>query len=427
MVVALRPEETARLRSYIAEHGDDLGFTRFFWRGCEPLESDVIQYRRFVGTLRMLQSGRTAAEVSRELGVNANSVSNWKNLIQMPKLGHFLKALLILGPPSSNRVWLTLEQSHGHAIPLGRFIEVPTRVTSWRDVDPVLTQTMPLQRETPEFTKPYLFGFLLGIMIGDAHKPKQGRGHRHIDLTLSMKYETNLKIGELTCRCARDLGLRMERAKDKPKQPHKPYGFYDWISQSSPLIDWMFLVAIGLADGQHTTYDTVQMDWALNSPEDFRTGLIQGIAESDGSVSIASQTVEFWVIPDWDFVIKLLATFGLRGFRNREAVSLVKSQAIGSFKVPVFSSYLQTVRYQRLRLMATTRKLTRRDRISDEVQTEIKRLANDGLSVPRILEEIAKSHSVLLSFEAVQRWARRLRSEDSRDQDGPDITKGIEG
>lgn len=407
MTDELAQDLAARMREYILEHGDDLSFTKYFWRGCEPTRMEVIQYHKFVNVLSMIDRGRRAAEVSRELGINSASVHYWKHLIKMPKLGHFLKALLDLDQPSPNLVWLTLEQSHGHAIPLGQFVQVPTSVRCWKDVESVLEQIKPLRNDEKQFTKPYLFGFLLGIMIGDGHKPHQGGGHRHIDLTLSMKYETNLKIGEFTSLCAREFGIRMERAKDKPKPPNKPFGFYDWTSQSSPMVDWMFLAALGLSEGQHTTYDKVHMDWVFEAPEDLRRGLIQGIAESDGSVSVASQTVEFWVIPDWDFMIRLLATFGLRGFRNREAVSLVKTQAIESFRVPVFAPHLGTVRYQRLKLMATTKKLTKHDRMPDELQIEIARLARGGLSVPQVVEEIARNKGILLSFEAAQRWAVR--------------------
>jgi hypothetical protein len=210
----------------------------------------------------------------------------------------------------------------------------------------------------------------------------------------------------------------MTRAKDKPKPRDKPYGFYVWTSQSSPLIDWIFHIGIGLVDGPHTTYEVIHLDWALDAPRDLRVGLIQGISESDGSVSIASQSVEFWVIPDWDFIIRLLATFGLRGFRNREAVSLVKSQAIESFKVPVFSEHLRTIRYQRLELMSTTPKLAKEERLSSEIRAEIARLDTDGHSVPKIVEAIARSHNTLISFEAAQRWALKNRNaaKDSEDE-----------
>ncbi|MDA4134257.1 MAG: hypothetical protein OK441_01635 [Thaumarchaeota archaeon] len=409
------------LRSYVLEHGDDLTFTKHFWKGCEPLSQDINQYEKFARAHKLLGEHVKASRVADVLGVNHNSVHNWKHLQQMPKLGHFLKALLSLGPPTAGRVWLTIEQSHGYAIPLGQFIQIPDSIQSWEDVNLVLPQIAPISEEATEFSRPYLFGFLVGVILGDTHKPKQGHSHRHIDLVLSKKYETNVRIGDFTSYCANQFGLRMSRSIDRPKPVEKPHGFYEWISQSSPLIDWIFNVILGLKDGQTTTYDTVNLDWALNAPLDFRVGLIQGISESDGSVSIASQIVEFWVIPDWDFMIKLLATFGLRGFRNREAVSLVKSQAIKSFGVPVFSEHLQTVRYQRLKLMATTRTLSKLERVPLEVRLQVQRLAKEGLSTPRIVEEVARTSKLLISFEAAQSWSRKSQRESS--EPGEAITK----
>ncbi|MDA4135609.1 MAG: hypothetical protein OK449_01245 [Thaumarchaeota archaeon] len=400
----------AQLRRYVAEHGDSLEFTGHFWRGCEPLAKDVIQYAKFAWTLGLIQDGIKASHLAPKLGINDNSTSKWKNLEQMPKLGHFLKAFLIHGAPAQGRVWLTLEHSHGYAIPIGQFIQVPTTIRTWEDVAPVLSQIQPLVIPAQKFSRPYLFGFLIGIVIGDAHKPKQGHGHRHIELVMSEKYETNVKIGEFTSLCANQLGLRMSRGKDLPKPRDKPHGFHLWRSQSSPLIDWIFHVGIGLEDGQHTTYDTIHADWVLDAPEDFRLGLIQGIAESDGSVNIAGQEVEFWVLPDWDFMIRLLATFGLRGFRNREAVSLSKSQAIASFRIPVFASHLRTVRYQKLELMSTTQKLAKEERLPDQIRAEIGRLDAIGHSVPEIVEEIARNQHLLVSFEAAQRWALKSRN-----------------
>jgi len=359
------------LPSYILEHGDDLTFTKHLWKGCAPLEADVIQCHKFVSAQQAAYTGDDAPIISLEVGVSTITVRSWLLLEKMPKLAHFLKAYLKLGLPNDNRVWLTLEQSHGYAIPVGQFIQIPKVLRGWKDAEPVLPQIKPLLESMPQFSRPYLFGFLLGMILVDAHKPKQGHSDRHIDLVLSKKYETNQRIGDFTCSCANQLGLRMKRYKDKPKPKDKPHGFYQWVSQSSPLLDWIFQECLGLEDGQNTTYNLVAMEWALDAPLDFRVGLIQGIAESDGSVAVASQTVEFWVLPDWEFVIRLLATFGLRGFHNREAVSLVKTQAINSFSVPVFSEHLQTIRYQKLKLMATTKKLNREERLPEEVRSEI--------------------------------------------------------
>ena len=250
------------------------------------------------------------------------------SLSQPPKLGLYLRALLELGEPAPGYVWLNTECSHGYAHPIGDYVQVPSKISTWSQVERVLVRLRSLSEADIRFSSNYIFGFIVGIVIGDGHKPRQGRGHRHLNLTLSKRYETNLKIGDFTTLCVNQLGLRMERKPDLPKPEDKPFGFYVWTSQSSPLIDWIFNIVLGLNDGQHTTYDPIHMDWALEAPLDFRLGLLHGIAESDGSASVASQTVEFWVIPDWDFMIRLLETFGLKGFRNRGAVSM--GQVLGN-------------------------------------------------------------------------------------------------
>ena len=394
-----------RLANHVVRNGADLGFTKFFWKDCEPLPNDIQNYSKFVAIVRDYAKGIWPTRTN--MGVGMGYSTSWALLDVLPKLGLYLRALIEQGLPTGGRVWLTTEVTHGHAEPIGQFIQVPLKIESWQDVGQVLPQIAPIESEDSRYGKAYLFGFLVGMIIGDAHKPKQGRGHRHVNITLSKRYDTNLAIGEFSAFCARQFGLRMERRPDLPKPDDKPFGFYVWTSQSSPLIDWIFHVVLGLDDGQHTTYDPVKMEWALEAPKDFRLGLLQGIAESDGSVSVASQTVEFWVIPDWDFMIKLLATFGQKGFKNREAVSLVKSQAINSFTVPAFSPHLRTVRFRRLELMATTKKLEKDERIPGDVREEIIRLATEGVSVPRIVIEIAETKKLLVSFEAAQRWAKK--------------------
>jgi hypothetical protein len=401
------PDETLKQRmvDYLVENRDDLSFTKHFWRECEPLPRDIENYSKFASIVSEFEKGIDPKPM--EMGVGLGTSYAWATMEAMPKLGHYLRALVELGEPTESRVWLTMECTHGYANPIGQFIQVPEKIETWKDVEEVIHQVTQIGEASTQFGKAYLFGFFVGMIIGDAHKPKQGRAHRNVHIVLSKKYDTNVKIGDFTTLSANQLGLRMNRLVDVPKPDDKPFGFYQWVSQSSPFVDWIFNVILGLKDGQHTTYDEVRMDWALDAPLEFRRGLLHGIAESDGSVAVASQVVEFWVIPDWEFMIKLLATFGFKGFRNREAVSLVKSQAIGSFRIPVFAPHLRTVRYSLHELMATTRKLSKEERLPLDVRSEIIGLASQGWSVPRIVVEVAKTKKLLVSFEAAQRWAKK--------------------
>lgn len=152
---------------------------------------------------------------------------------------------------------------------------------------------------------------------------------------------------------------------------------------------------------------TTRYGWtgALAAPEDFRRGLIQGIAESDGSVNVASQTVEFWIDPSRDFESVLL-TFGVRSFRNREALSVSKTQVKGLGDIPAFSPLLKTVRYVRSQKLVTAKHIGHGKRLPIEIRDFIIR-RSEGSSVPKLSEMVLDRFGVSLSFEAVQRWAKR--------------------
>ena len=399
-----------KIVGYLIKHRTDLAFAEFFWKGCELNQDELARYSRFVQTLLMHNRGLPARIISERMRVSLASVRYWIRSKRNSKLTDYLREFMRLGEPRHGWVWLSVNNTPGHAIPLGPFIEVPKVVACWRDVQYVLDQLRPLRRFDALRGRPsraYLFGFLLGIMIGDAAKSRTGTWHRHLNLTLSKKYETNRRIGEFAATCARSFGLRMHRISDTRGGEKKPHDFYNWVSQASALLDWIFNVCLGLDDGQRTTYDPVRMDWAMRSPKEFRRGLVQGMAESDGSVSIASQTVEFWIGPNWEFGRRLLLTFGVRSFRNREAISVTKNQVGRLYRIPAFSPMLRTVRYRRFERLARATHIKHGRRIPLEIRESVGRYGRRGMSVPRISERILDEFGVVLSFEAVQRWAKR--------------------
>jgi hypothetical protein len=101
-------------------------------------------------------------------------------------------------------------------------------------------------------------------------------------------------------------GMDMCRISDLPISD-KRYGkteCYAWASASSPLNSWIFNDCLGLRDGETTAYDSLRMDWLLESPRSFATHFIQGLAESDG-----------W--PDaGDDVVKVVSSPNTRLFRH---------------------------------------------------------------------------------------------------------------
>jgi len=394
------------LVEYLLIHGSDASFTDYFWKKCESHPYELKRYPLYVDCLLKFKEGMSIAEVAYATGVNWQSVRMWTKFRQKPKLAHFLSLYLSRGSPRPGRVWLSVNNTTGHAIPLGPIIEVPTSILGWDDVASVISQLKSLEAGRHGLPREYLFGFLVGVIIGDAAKSRSKNWHRHIGLALSKKYETNVKIGDFTCVCARNVGLRMHRVADLRKPSHKPHGFYQWVSQASPLVDWIFNAVLGLKEGERTTYDPLRMNWVVDSPVEFRRGLVQGIAESDGSVSIASQTVEFWVGPNWDFFKKILLSFGIRSFRNREALSVTKTQVARLDRIPAFSPILKTVRYLRFEKLVRAKHVPHGTRVPAEIRSFISHNRN-GLSAPELSEKVLDRFGVVLTFEAVQRWARK--------------------
>jgi hypothetical protein len=92
-----------------------------------------------------------------------------------------------------------------------------------------------------------------------------------------------------------------------------------------------------------------------------------------------------------------------------EAIVLAKSQAIKSFDVPMIAPHLNTVRYQRLKLLAATKRLKKEERLPTDLRKTIIDLAGKGFSVPKIVELLAANRGILISFEAAQRWSGRYR------------------
>src|SRR2546427_5755134 len=102
--------------------------------------------------------------------------------------------------------------------PKGPFVHVPLRITNWNEVKLVIDNLAPIGSASTDLSRPYLFGFLVGMFIGDSAKSKQGRFHRHLALQLSKRYSTNERIGDFTCLCAQMMGLRIHRITDQEKR-----------------------------------------------------------------------------------------------------------------------------------------------------------------------------------------------------------------
>lgn len=79
-------ELQGKILDYIAERGNDTSFTDFFWKKCEPHPNEIRRYPAYVDALILSRAGKNNAEISRAIGVNAQSVRGWIRFEKRPKL-----------------------------------------------------------------------------------------------------------------------------------------------------------------------------------------------------------------------------------------------------------------------------------------------------------------------------------------------------
>src|SRR5438876_11288284 len=104
-----------KLVEHILKHGDDLSFTKFFWKECEANEKEHAQFARFSRAIYLSHGGMSKAKVARALDTGYSIVWTRLNRSRLRRLGHYLKVFLALGKPHERRVWLRVHKSAGYA------------------------------------------------------------------------------------------------------------------------------------------------------------------------------------------------------------------------------------------------------------------------------------------------------------------------
>ena len=214
-----------------------------------------------------------------------------------------------------------------------------------------------ISRETVEQTRSELLAYILGMIVGDSGKQggKQTRfASMRLDLHLSTKEPSNEILGEFVCLCANSLGISMNRARNKPPtgatlRSKKPSAAYRWASESSPLLAWLFSIALGLGWDQLTSYDPISMEWIFGAPAGFRKRFVQGMADSDGTVR--DYVVEITSVPKSEFVTRLLQSLDMKTAYTRAEDGIpmrtvVKNAEAAS--LPIFNEFVKGYRYKQL-------------------------------------------------------------------------------
>ncbi len=257
-------------------------------------------------------------EISKQLSIPYGTIGTWDRKEQIPHLYRIIKAL-----PGKrlkkNCKWLPVNIDEGWNYT--DFIQVPLKITSYKDIEFVLKQLDGINYENSKIknkhfeniSKDEALAYIIGLMVSDADKD---RGSTTIStrfrLGLSKVHKDNILIGEFACYCLSRLDIKAKKVKDGKPSIKAPNGRFLWRSQYSPLLTWMKICCLGLNKKQTTTYNPIRADWIFNSPQEFRKAVLNGIYDGDGCVYERGWQITNACGPNQVFLQKLLWTFNIK-------------------------------------------------------------------------------------------------------------------
>jgi hypothetical protein len=347
---------------------ESLEFLKAFWNPIYD-EEDLSQYRRTVDVWRMRQSGKTFGNIARGFRIDerkACALVSGKNL--HPHLVQMYLNSQMLSKPRTRWKWI-LDCTPKPTNMFPKAVEVPERIQSYQDVLDFLKQFPPVPADHPateffglscqwvEQHKPELFGFLLGFLLGDAGKnyaEYEHRGRHYGKSTLS----TNMAANESNTRILRYVQLCLSIVGIQSRQLESQRAIIRWVSNSTSLLTWIIRVCLGFDVNQRTSRNPVKMDWILRCPREFIIAFLQGIAESDGSVSKTGYYTAIASVPNSIFFKRILDTIGVPSrMHPKQEPSQLRINLSPSVNLPLFNPLIKSYRFLSMASHARSRNL----------------------------------------------------------------------
>lgn len=253
------------------------------------------------------------------------------------------------------------------------------------------------------------------MVVGDTSKPgvktKFGTTRR-IQLRLTKRHKSNERLGEFTCLCMNNIGLRMLRYKDCPRGKMNTHPFYAWCSQHSHFIDWIFKICLGLDNDKKTTYDPINAKWILKTPKEFRIWFLQGLADSDGYVDIKSYQAGIITGPNHKLVQQILTSLNIhsnKSYFEKGTLSVIRINLRDAKKLPLFNPYVKLYRY------CLMEKITNAKRYSwhwpEWLGKKVDKYIKKGMSSTQIMHTILKEYDISVGQGGV--WKRMKKFKDN--------------
>lgn len=399
------------IKGLLSGEAESLKFLDRFWM-YRPTNREIAHFQKFCRFVKVYLETGLAKETARRIGIDGHQARTWRDAKEVPVLMKLFCGYcgLAVRGPAFQLLPMRIERNFKT---LRGWTSVPATMRGEKDVSELLSQLQPLpeayaragrfQVKLDAANRRETFAFLLGVMVGDAGKAHslQEDGHRlpstNLRLNLTKRFEHSERFGEYTAMCYNALGLRMYRVKDSPpdkqqlKSPAKA-GKYNWNSERSPLVAWIFNNCLGLDFRQNTTTTPVRMEWIFNTSREFRIAFLQGIAESDGHVTYAG-TIMIVSYPNVDFLVRLLRSVGVECWTQRVGgkESVVCTSVKRASSINLFNEHIFSIRYQRMMKIANADRM--RGSWPSYIEEDIVRLSAYS-SVPAITKYLLDAYYV---------------------------------
>lgn len=332
---------------FITELNDEeisnLIFIKYFY-GLKLNAKDKKNFNAFKKVVEHRKKKLSVQSIAKITKIPPTTILNWLNKENIPVVIRLAEHYYQLGKPERG-LWLSINSTRGGLF-TGPWIQVPKKVKNYGAIKNFLNKIG---------SNTQFFGYLLGVMVGDASKhgiKRNNRVTRRLQLRLTKRYDSNLGFGEYFCKCVKSLGLRIKRNKDCPPGKCNTGPFYAWHSQCSQLIQWIFEKCLGLKDNETTTYNPIKANWMLKADKRFKIAFIQGLADSDGFVDMNAMQVGIITSPNTRLIKGLLASLNINSkerFFTVNKLSALMIKVKEAYNLPIFNESVNSYRYQKVK------------------------------------------------------------------------------
>ncbi|MFW9889095.1 MAG: LAGLIDADG family homing endonuclease [Candidatus Thorarchaeota archaeon] len=326
--------------------------------------------KRYFQFMENYCKGGPFAHIARQADVPPSTALGWLKGLQPRHIR--IASQIPKDAPKSGHLWLPLKMTDGKYP--SDFIEVPTRISSYRNILPVLHQLTPIESEYMHQLADRLsrrsieeeFMYLLGAYISDGSSFNRTTNARSFGIRLARRYPWSVDFGDGMCQALGACGIYAQRNENThPKKSciktstglreihHSE--MLNWASENSPLLHWIHRTCLGYNDLVPKREQKVTADWILDSPFPMRRAVLQGLGDGDGSASVQGNYVCISSVNNKQFVERLLQSFGISTRRTeRDVVTSGTAEAIKAAQIPLF-------RYSSSRLDSSKRILQRNE------------------------------------------------------------------